>query len=108
MKNCIVNSAAPGYKKGKTAEKINVFSGFLIETKMKHRYSVILSSRRGCVNNGGVITLRYSVTFLFVKNPKNQVNTGTTAIFQALQKRYEHTKNPASEPGKLITVNGTK
>lgn len=52
--------------------------------------------------------MRYSVTFLFVKNPKNPVNTGTTAIFQALQKSYEHTKNPASEPGKLITVNGTK
>lgn len=75
---------------------------------MKHRYSVILSSRRGCVNNGGVITLRYSVTFLFVKNPKKPVNTGVTAIFQELQKRYGHTKNPASEPGKSITINVTK
>lgn len=52
--------------------------------------------------------MRYSVTFLFVKNPKNPVNTGTTAIFQALQKRYEHTKNLASEPEKLITINVTK
>lgn len=80
----------------------------MIETKMKHRYIVILSSGRGCVNNRGVIIQRYIVTFLLRQNWKKPVNTSVAVLFQALQKRYGHIKNLASEPEKLITINVTK